>query len=161
DVVRAIQFAVQNRTTYGIDVLNLSLGHPIFESATTDPLVLAVEQAIQNGIVVVVSAGNYGTNPATGQIGYAGISSPGNSPSAITVGAFESNNTVTRGDDTVAVFSSRGPSWYDGYSKPDIVAPGRRDIAMAAPEGTLYGTLAASSPNKLIRPLSSTGIPSS
>ena len=31
---------------------------------------------------------------------------------------------VERGDDRVASFSSRGPSWFDGYAKPDVVAPG-------------------------------------
>ena len=48
----------------GIDVINLSLGHPIYEPAATDPLVRAVERAAAAGIVVVTSAGNYGTNPA-------------------------------------------------------------------------------------------------
>ncbi len=85
-VINAIQWAVANRTTYGIDVINLSLGHPIFEPAATDPLVQAVEAAVRAGIVVVTSAGNMGKNPVTGQVGYAGISSPGNAPSAITAG---------------------------------------------------------------------------
>ena len=87
NVINAVQWAVANKTTYGIDVINLSLGHPIYEPAATDPLVQAVEAAVRAGIVVVASAGNMGTNPLTGQVGYGGISSPGNAPSAITVGA--------------------------------------------------------------------------
>ena len=59
----------------------------------------AVEAASRAGIVVVVSAGNYGTNPTTGLVGYAGITSPGNAPSAITVGAVSAQDTVARGDD--------------------------------------------------------------
>ena len=39
DVIRAIEFAIANRAVYGIDVINLSLGHPIFEPAASDPLV--------------------------------------------------------------------------------------------------------------------------
>ena len=66
DVINALEFAVANRTRFGINVINLSLGHPIYESATTDPLVQAVEAAIRAGIVVVVAAGNYGYNPLTG-----------------------------------------------------------------------------------------------
>jgi serine protease AprX len=66
NVLLALQWAVANRGTYGIDVINLSLGHVIFESAGTDPLVQAVEAAVRAGIVVVVSAGNNGTNPDTG-----------------------------------------------------------------------------------------------
>jgi len=115
---------VANRAKFNIRVINLSLGHPIYESALTDPLVRAVEAAVRAGIVVVVASGNYGVNPSTGQVGYAGIASPGNAPSAITVGAASNAGTVERGDDRVASFSSRGPSWFDGYAKPDVVAPG-------------------------------------
>ena len=76
----------RNRAELGIDVLNLSLGHPPYESAATDPQVLAVNAATAAGLVVVVSAGNDGINPATGLPGYAGIVSPGNAASALTVG---------------------------------------------------------------------------
>ena len=62
NVVRAIEFAIANKDLLGIDVLNLSLGHPIYEPAATDPLVQAVEHATRKGIVVVVSAGNFGVN---------------------------------------------------------------------------------------------------
>ena len=62
NVISAIQFATANKTALGIDIINLSLGHAIYEPAATDPLVLAVEAASQAGLVVVVSAGNYGTN---------------------------------------------------------------------------------------------------
>ena len=94
DVIRALEFAVANKTRFNIKVVNLSLGHPIFEPAATDPLVEAVEEAIRAGLIVVTAAGNFGTNPKTGQQGYAGITSPGNAPSAITVGA--SNTGVHR-----------------------------------------------------------------
>ena len=86
----------------------------LLEPAATDPLVQAVELAVRAGIVVVVSAGNYGINPQTGLPGYAGILSPGNAPSAITVGALMTGDTAVRTDDRLAPYSSRGPSWYDG-----------------------------------------------
>ena len=142
-VINAIQWAVANKTAYGIDIINLSLGHPIFEPAATDPLVQAVEAAVRAGIVVVASAGNMGVNPLTGQVGYAGISSPGNAPSAITVGAAKTFDTTTRTDDLVADYSSRGPTWYDGYAKPDVVAPGHRLLGPAATTQTLYTLLRA------------------
>ena len=62
---------------------------PILEPAATDPLVQAVERASRAGVVVVAAAGNYGKNPDTGLPGYGGITSPGNAPSAITVGAVD------------------------------------------------------------------------
>ncbi len=57
------------------------------------------------------------------------INSPGNSPYAVTVGATDSRTTARRSDDTVAQFSSKGPTPYDRFPKPDLVAPGRRLVA--------------------------------
>jgi serine protease AprX len=122
DVIAALEFATINKNALGIDVMNMSLGHPPLESAATDPLVAAVEQASAAGIIVVVSAGNIGLNPQTGLPGYGGITSPGDAPSAITVGAVDTAGTGDRSDDSIGPFSSRGPSWYDNAAKPDIVA---------------------------------------
>lgn len=141
DVISAIDFAITNRAALGIDVLNLSLGHPIYESAATDPLVRAVGRAVAAGIVVVASAGNHGMDDA-GRIGYAGITSPGNAPSALTAGALRTRATATRLDDEVAAFSSRGPTWYDGLSKPDVLAPGQALVAINASGTTLYENMA-------------------
>jgi serine protease AprX len=136
-VIAALEFAVANKDRFAIRIVNLSLGHPIYESAATDPLVQAVEATVRAGLVVVTAAGNYGTNQVTGETGYAGIVSPGNAPSAITVGASNTFGTDRRVDDRVADFSSRGPSWYDGIAKPDVVAPGTGLVSNAAFDSTL------------------------
>jgi len=86
DLISAIQTAIQLKNTYNIRVLNLSLGTPVFESYTLDPLCQAVEAAYQAGIVVVVAAGNSGRDNSMGTSGYGTIASPGNDPYVITVG---------------------------------------------------------------------------
>jgi serine protease AprX len=155
-VIAALEFAVANKDRFNIRIINLSLGHPIYESATTDPLVQAVEAVVRAGIVVVTASGNYGTNPDTGKVGYAGLTSPGNAPSALTVGAATTNNTVERSDDRVAAFSSRGPSFFDGYAKPDVVAPGTgllSDVNAASTLALTYPALvySTSSGGKLMK----------
>ena len=146
DVVAAIDHVIEHKSVLEIDVMNLSLGHPIYDRAQDDPLVQAVERAVDAGLLVVVSAGNDGRNPETGLPGYGGISSPGNAPSAITVGAFDVNGTVTRADDVVTDYSSRGPTWYDAFAKPDLVAPGHKLVATIAKTSTV----AADHPGEIV-----------
>ncbi|HVB39200.1 MAG TPA: S8 family serine peptidase, partial [Vicinamibacterales bacterium] len=140
-VISALQYVTAHKNELGVQIVNLSLGHPILEPAASDPLVQAVQQAVQAGLIVVTAAGNFGTNPTTNQTGYAGITSPGNAPGAITVGAVMTQNTVTRDDDRVAPYSSRGPSWYDGYAKPDVVAPGHELVSDGAWNSALFNQL--------------------
>jgi len=59
-VIAAINQAISLKSKYNIRVINLSLGRPVWESYTLDPLCAAVEAAWKAGIVVVVSAGNDG-----------------------------------------------------------------------------------------------------
>jgi serine protease AprX len=139
-IIQAIEFAVTNRAALGIDVINLSLGHPVFEPPDTDPLVQAVNAAVRAGIIVVASAGNVGKNPSTGNVWYGGILSPGNAPSALTVGAVDTNGSATLLDDAIPVYSSRGPARFTNLPKPDIAAPGQGMVSAAALNGTLYRT---------------------
>ena len=143
DVITAIEFVVANRSKLNVQIVNISLGHPIYAPAADDPLVQAVERASAAGLVMVVSAGNFGLKQTDGTVGYAGITSPGNAPSAITVGATMTGGTVTRRDDAVAPYSSRGPSWYDAFQKPDVVAPGHHLASDTNVSSYLYKLLTA------------------
>jgi serine protease AprX len=131
DVIAGIDWVVANRAKYNIRVINLSLGHPVTEPSATDPLCEAVARAVQAGLVVVASAGNNGVS-ADGVPILGGIMSPGNSPFAITVGALNTQGTVVRSDDTLATYSSRGPTRYDFGVKPDLAAPGNRIVSLEA-----------------------------
>jgi serine protease AprX len=138
-VISAIDRAIALKSTYNIRVMNLSLGRPISESYTLDPLCASVEQAWRAGIVVVTAAGNTGRDNSRKTKGYGTIASPGNSPFVITVGAMRDMGTVVRTDDQMATFSSKGPSIIDHVVKPDIVAPGNAIISAMAPGSTLSG----------------------
>jgi serine protease AprX len=131
DVIAGIQWVVANRVKYSIRVMNLSLGHPIQAPCALDPLCLAAEDAVDKGLVVVASAGNSGKD-AEGRPVLGGVSTPGNAPGVITVGALNTWGTVSRDDDTVATYSSRGPTRYDNLLKPDVVAPGNKIVSLEA-----------------------------
>ncbi|HEX6623159.1 MAG TPA: S8 family serine peptidase [Pyrinomonadaceae bacterium] len=120
----------------------MSLGMAAVDSFRNDPACKAVRRMADAGVVVVVAAGNNGKDEA-GQKVYGQVHSPGNEPSAITVGASNTYGTDIRSDDTVATYSSRGPTrsywtdvsgtrYYDHLIKPDLVAPGNKLISAQA-----------------------------
>jgi subtilisin family serine protease len=139
DVIAGIDWAIANRTRYNIRVMSLALGHPVTEPSMTDPLCRAVARAAAANIIVVASAGNYGRT-ADGAPVMGGITSPGNSPAALTFGAIEANGTIDRGDDRVADYSSRGPTRFEFAVKPDVVAPGTRLVSLESPASYLSST---------------------
>ncbi|MFD2167841.1 S8 family peptidase [Thalassotalea euphylliae] len=117
DVIRGIDWAVQVKDQINLRVLNMSFSATIRSHYWDDPLNQAVMKAWQEGLVIVASAGNTGPDPMT-------IGVPGNVPYIITVGAMSDNYTITKGDDDrLATFSAAGPT-YEGFVKPEIVAPG-------------------------------------
>ena len=95
---------------------------------------------VDAGIVVVAAAGNLGRT-AEGQYAYGGITSPGNAPWVLTVGASSHMGTIARGDDAIAAFSSRGPSAIDHAAKPDLVAPGVGIESLSNPDSTFYRSM--------------------
>src|SRR5262249_55429277 len=68
--------------------------------------------------------------------------SPGNSPYVLTVGALDTRGTADRSDDTLASYSSRGPTRYDLVVKPDVIAPGSRVVSAEAADSILSRTRA-------------------
>src|SRR5205807_8255258 len=136
-VIAGINQAIALKNLYNIRVLNLSLGRGVFESYTLDPLCQAVESAWKAGIVVVVAAGNDGRDNALNSFGYGTINAPGNDPYVITVGATKTNEASVRINDTIASYSSKGPTLIDHIVKPDLVAPGNRVVSLIDPGSTL------------------------
>ena len=111
---------------YGIDIISLSWGITSHENGGSDGSDMhsrILDEAMLAGIIVSVAAGNDGPNND-------GLSGMGSSDLSVTVGATDDQNTVSREDDTIADYSSRGPRKDNGDGnplnelKPEISAPG-------------------------------------
>jgi serine protease AprX len=136
-IIAAIDYVIANRSTYNIRVINLSVAAGVYQSFVTDPLTVACRRATEAGIVVVASAGNLGRD-AAGQPLYRRVTAPGNAPWVLTVGASSHMGTTARVDDTMAGFSSRGPTHIDRVAKPDLVAPGVGIESLSDPNSYFY-----------------------
>ena len=147
DAIEGINWVMYHAREYNIRVLNISLAAQSTDTYGADPLCHAVRMATAMGITVVAAGGNFGLTLAGKEV-YGAVSSPGNEPSAITVGAVNTLTTTARSDDTVNLFSSRGPTrgvWVDpatsiGYPdnvlKPDLVAPGNKVLGASATQAS-------------------------
>ena len=129
DVIAAAQWILANKDTYNIKVANFSLHSAAKTHFYLDPLDQAVEKLWFNGVVVVAAAGNYGTGAVPSGVLY----SPGNDPFVITVGAVDIGTSASTDDDSVAPWSAWGYT-EDGFSKPELGAPGRYMIGPVSPE---------------------------
>ena len=123
-LIAGIAWAIAHKADYNIRVMNISIGGNPVCTITKDPVARAVEAAWRSGITVVCAAGN------EGDFGSGSILSPGNDPFVITVGATDTKETSSTADDTVATYSSLGPTLFDEVAKPDVVAPGNRLVSL-------------------------------
>jgi serine protease AprX len=132
-IVNGINWMISNKTLYNIRIGSMSLGSA-GSSGGTDSISVAVNNAVNAGIVMVVAAGNSG--PATYTIG-----SPAAAANAITVGAL-----IDPGEKgwALAYFSSRGPT-ADGRTKPEICTPGYNITSVRANTSNQYTTMSGTS----------------
>ena len=128
-VLQAMHWISAYREQYGIRVLNLSWGVASTQSPTVDPVNHAVQRLWAEGVVVVVAAGNSGSNSGT-------ITKPGDDPVVLTVGAYNDQGDLEPNNDGVPQWSSRGPT-AAGVAKPDLVAPGRTVVSLRSPGSTI------------------------
>lgn len=130
NIARGIRWAIANKDRLGIKVLSMSLGANANLHEKHDVIAQAVNDAIAAGLLPVIAAGNSGPGIKT-------IGTPAITQGALTVGAYDDKNTPGHGDDTMAFFSSRGPTTRDGLVKPDIAAPGVNMVSLLAPNSEL------------------------
>ena len=128
NLLAGIDWAARRGDRDGLDVrvLNLAFGAEADGSYRNDPLAYAVERAWDEGLAVVISAGNGGHDSD-------GLDSPAYDPYVIAVGAEDSGDTATLADDGIALFSSRGSA----TRGPDVVAPGVAILSTRVPGSLL------------------------
>ena len=131
DLLRAVDWTIENKDRFSIDVMSLSLGGPVVIPGATNngasSISQALDVAVEAGIVTVVAIGN-------GNLGIAAhpgsVSYPGDSEKAITVGSVNDNHNRE-------IYSSRGPTG-DLRLKPDVMAPGGAIMSAQAGSGNGY-----------------------
>lgn len=121
-IARGLEWVLLNKKKYDIRVLNISAGGDFEQSYLDSPLCQAVERAVSEGLIVVCAVGNAGM-----AVGHP-VLPPASSPSAISVGGLDDQNSLDRARRGM-YRSSYGPT-VDGLQKPEIIAPG---IWVAAP----------------------------
>lgn len=127
NIARGIKWVIKHRERYNIRVLNISLGGDEDVPCTRSIIDQAAEEAIRNGIVVVVAAGNSGDRHSI---------PPANSPSVITVGGYHDNNQI--GINGLDLYHSNFGVTADGTVKPEVLAPAMWVAAPILPGTPLY-----------------------
>ncbi|MCH4826757.1 S8 family peptidase [Planococcus halocryophilus] len=131
NLVDGLQWIYDNHEKYNIRVVNISNQIATQQNYKESATNAAVELLWQKGIVVVVSAGNQGgTSCST-------CYAPANDPFVITVGSIDDKGTKDTEDDSLKSWSSNGVT-SEGFSKPEVVAPGSK-ITAYMPKGDLRG----------------------
>ncbi len=118
-VVAGIEWILDIHKKIGLKIVNISVGtQPGLEEEQERHLLDAVEALWDEGLIVVVSAGNYGPGEGT-------VAVPGTSRKVITVGAIGDKRSVVmgRGGKTKWNYSGNGPT-RECIVKPDLSAPG-------------------------------------
>ena len=116
NVLNGIQWLQTVREKFSLRIVNISVGtRPDLPIQQKLLLLDAVESLWDLGLVVVVSAGNYGPSPGS-------VAVPGSSPKVITVGVPDSPPLIHTHNPSFN-YSGRGPT-EDCVIKPDLFAPG-------------------------------------
>ena len=127
NITRGIKWVIANRERFDIRVLNISLGGDEDVPCSRSIIDQAAEEAIKNGIVVIVAAGNSGNTRSI---------PPANSPSVITVGGYHDNNKLN--STSLDLYHSNFGPTADGTIKPELLAPAMWVAAPILPGTNLY-----------------------
>lgn len=122
DVLMGLKWIREHREELGIRIVNISVGsYSRRNMGENSALVRGVDAAWDDGLVVVVAAGNNGPAPMT-------VTTPGISRKVITVGCSDDDKEVNVMGTRMVDYSGRGPTGAC-VCKPEILAPGAAIIS--------------------------------
>jgi serine protease AprX len=116
DIERGLEWILAHRDEHRIRIVNISAGGDEEQSYLHNPLAQTVERAVREGLIVVCAVGNAGHAPGHP------VLPPASSPSVISVGGLDDQNSLDRARRGM-YRSSYGPT-VDGLQKPEVIAPG-------------------------------------
>ena len=117
NVLKGIEWVLEEKDRYGVRIVNISVGtQPDLAEGQKQLFLNAVERLWDSGLVVVVSAGNYGPGEGT-------VAVPGSSRKVITVGVPDSELPPVQRRRKNMNYSGRGPT-KECVVKPDVFSPG-------------------------------------
>lgn len=117
DVLAGLRWVREHQALYNIRIVNISVGSFSHKNMSENSaIVRGVDEAWDQGLIVVVAAGNMGPKSGT-------ITTPGISRKVITVGCSDDDREVRVLGNRMIHYSGRGPT-KACVCKPDIIAPG-------------------------------------
>ncbi|MGI8733350.1 MAG: S8 family serine peptidase [Pyrinomonadaceae bacterium] len=148
-IEQGLQWVLDHRAEHNIQIVNISAGGDFEQPYFRSSLCKTVERAVCEGLIVVCAVGNAGMAPEHP------VLPPASSPSAISVGGLDDQNSLDRARRGM-YRSSYGPT-IDGLQKPEVIAPA---IWVAAPilphtptaaEARLYSALDNATDDELVK----------
>lgn len=128
DVIAGLRWIREQKDNLGIRVVNISVGSYSRRNMNENSaLVRGVDAAWDDGLVVVVAAGNNGPGRMT-------VTTPGISRKVITVGCNDDDKEVNVMGTRMVDYSGRGPTGAC-VCKPEILAPGAAITSCSNQEG--------------------------
>jgi len=127
NIAQGLRWVIKNRERFNIRVLNISLGGDQDVPCSLSTIDQLAEDAIRQGVVVVVAAGNTSDHAPI---------PPANSPSVITVGGYDDGNQIRQ--KVLDLYHSSYGVTAGGTVKPELIAPAMWVAAPILPNTRLY-----------------------
>ena len=125
-IEEALQWVIDNRTAFGITVVNISFGFGHFPDSQSDgPFSSLIKQLTDAGVTIVAASGN------DGLINGQGMEYPAADPNVISVGAVDSFDVITDYTSRDAGLQMLAPG--EDVIAPTVLGTMRRKVARASP----------------------------